>query len=122
MKSQDRIRIAPARALAVTTAFVSLASACTWVALEPAAELVRLADVEAVSGCEPIGKVNTTTAHRAGPFRRSQVKVQEELATLARNEAAQMGGDTVAGITEIRDGSRTFRVYRCQNGSPQSPR
>ena len=122
MKSQDRIRTTWASALAVATAFVSLASACTWVALEPEAERVRLVDAEAVSGCESIGKVNTTTAHKVGLFPRSQAKVQEELATLARNEAVEMGGDTVAGVTETRDGSRTFRVYRCQGGSPQSPR
>jgi len=122
MKSQDRIRAARARALAVATAFVSLASACTWVALEPEAERVRLADVEAVSGCKSIGKVNTTTAHKVGLFPRSQAKVQDELATLARNEAAEMGGDTVAGVTETRDGSRTFGVYLCHGESPQSPR
>ena len=101
-------------ALAFATAIVSLVSACTWVTLAPEAERVRLADVSTVSECEKIGKVRATTAQKAWLFPRSQAKVQQELATLARNDAAKMGGDTVAGVTEVRDGSRTFHVYRCK--------
>jgi hypothetical protein len=100
--------------LAFTVAFVSLASACTWVKLTPEAERVRLADVSAVSECEKLGKVHTTTRQKVGLFSRSQAKVQKELATLARNDAARMGGDTVAGVTEVRDGGRTFDIYRCK--------
>jgi hypothetical protein len=44
---------------------------------------------------------------------RNQTRVGEELATLARNSAAQLGGDTVVAITEIVDGSQTFAVYQC---------
>ena len=40
-------------------------------------------------------------------------KVAGELATLARNSAAQLGGDTVVATSEITDGSQTFAVYRC---------
>jgi hypothetical protein len=100
--------------LALATLVVATASACTWVALTPEAQEVRLADVADVSACEKIGKVNTTTAQKAGLFPRSHAKVQQELATLARNEAAKMGGDTVAGVSDVRDGGRTFNVYRCR--------
>ena len=115
MRPQDRIGTARAGALAVATAIVWLVSACTWVALTPEAEHVRLVDEEAVSDCKKLGKVDTTTAHRVGVIPRSQLRVQRELATLARNEAAKMGGDTVAAVTGVRDGRRTFNIYRCQS-------
>jgi hypothetical protein len=34
---------------------------------------------------------------------------------LARNSAADMGGDTVVPVSEIQDGKQTFEVYKCVN-------
>jgi hypothetical protein len=46
--------------------------------------------------------------------RRGYTTVAEELATLARNSAAQLGGDTVVPTSEIVDGTQTFAVYNCR--------
>jgi hypothetical protein len=39
--------------------------------------------------------------------------VAEELATLARNEGALLGGDTVAAESPVAEGRQTFGVYQC---------
>ncbi len=40
-------------------------------------------------------------------------KVSCELADLARNGAALIGGNTIVPISGIIDGRRTFAVYQC---------
>jgi len=44
---------------------------------------------------------------------RDAEQVAKELAMLARNAAADMGGDTVVPATEVTDGKRSFTVYKC---------
>lgn len=46
-------------------------------------------------------------------FNRDAKKVSDELADLARNEAALMRGDTIVPISEINEGRRSFGVYQC---------
>jgi hypothetical protein len=47
-------------------------------------------------------------------FARTQRKVHEELESLARNEAATMGGNAVAPTGEPAEGRQSFDVYRCR--------
>jgi hypothetical protein len=42
-------------------------------------------------------------------------QLQDELLSLARNEAADLGGDTVVPESLIAAGKQTFGVYRCGN-------
>ena len=37
----------------------------------------------------------------------------KELALIARNSAANMGGDTIVPLTVINDGKQSFVVYKC---------
>jgi hypothetical protein len=66
-----------------------------------------------VAECEKLGKTAATTADRVVFFARSKRKVNEELETLARNEAARMGGDAVVATDSEKEGRRSFDVYRC---------
>jgi len=85
---------------------------CTWVSLTDEGEAVRSAP--AAESCERLGRTTTKVANRVLFFGRSEDKVADELETLARNEAARMGGNTVVAESEIDDeGRRTFGVYRC---------
>ncbi|MFX4227817.1 MAG: DUF4156 domain-containing protein [Porticoccaceae bacterium] len=88
-------------------------SACTWV--EPAEEAANVAVVEArhVITCERIGVTSASVKDRIGFINRSDRRVAEELATLAKNSAAAMGGDTLVASSEIDDGVQEFIVYRC---------
>jgi len=91
-----------------------LASGCAWVRLTPEGESVRVVSADAVATCQRIGATHSKTSERAGIFARSPGKIDEEVEFLARNEAANMGGDAIVpqGPTS-KDGRRSFDVYRC---------
>jgi hypothetical protein len=59
------------------------------------------------------GKVTVSLKNRVAGVERKPTKVAAELATLARNEGAQLGGDTVVAETPVSDGSQVFGVYQC---------
>ncbi|HQV89742.1 MAG TPA: DUF4156 domain-containing protein, partial [Nitrosomonas sp.] len=76
-------------------------------------EGVRLVQsAKAVEPCKKIGKVNTKVVSEV-VFNRDAEKVAGELADLARNEAATLGGDTIVPTSEIIDGRRSYDVYQC---------
>jgi hypothetical protein len=92
------------------------APGCAWVTLMPEAEEVRVVrSADEVSGCEKVGLVTAQTRARVGFIARSSEKVAEELATLARNNAADMDADTLLaeGPPSV-DGRQRFAAYRCR--------
>ena len=97
--------------IAVCVGFIL--SSCTWVRVTSQGEGVRLVQsAKAVESCKKIGKVNTKVVSEV-VFNRDAEKVAGELADLARNEAATLGGDTIVPTSEIIDGRRSFDVYQC---------
>lgn len=90
-------------------------SACTWVKPTDGGANVVVADGSGVSNCERKGEVESALKSRVGGFERNATKVAGELETLARNEAAKMGGDTIVAESNVRDGKQTFGVYRCRS-------
>ena len=94
-----------------------LAGACTWVKLTESGEGVRVATRAEVASCRKLGATHAKTSARAGFFARSPQKIDEELETLARNEAAEMNGNTIVpqGPTSS-EGRRSFDVYSCRSG------
>ncbi|SFE02055.1 DUF4156 domain-containing protein [Nitrosomonas sp. Nm166] len=89
-------------------------SSCTWVKVTSKGEGVRLVQsARAVEPCKTLGKINAKVVSKVMVFNRETEKVAAELADLARNEAALMGGDTIVPISEINEGRRSFEVYRC---------
>ena len=93
-----------------------LLSACTWV--EPTVKGQEITIVEqddqAIKSCKKLGSVTSMVKHKIGSFHRSEEKVNLELATIAQNEAAEMGGDTIAAEGPAENGRRTFSIYKCQ--------
>jgi len=97
-----------------------LLSGCTWVALAPEAEQVRVAGNDAVEGCQRVGTTKARTKTKVGFFARGDEKVAEELRTLARNDAPELGGNTVVADGPVTaDGMQRFGVYDCPEGSGQ---
>lgn len=95
-----------AGALAATTG-------CTWVKVTPEGQDVAVAKAADVADCARKGKVTVSVKGNVGRMERNQMKVTTELATLARNEAAALGGDTVVAESEIIDGRQVYGVYDC---------
>lgn len=90
-----------------------LLASCTWV--EPTEEgyAVALVKPTAVQNCQSLGTATAEVPDNIGPFARSDKKVAEELVTLGKNEAARMGGDTIAEAGPVSQGRQQFKVYLC---------
>ncbi|MFM1897026.1 MAG: hypothetical protein RLZZ385_2100 [Pseudomonadota bacterium] len=90
-----------------------LAAGCTWVQLTAEGEGVRLATAAEVGNCQRIGNTTATTRSRVAIADRGSEKVQDELITLARNEAGTLGGNVIVADSTIEAGRQRFIVYRC---------
>ena len=89
------------------------AAACSWVPLDPGAEAVSVRDTDGVASCQRLGKTHTRTSDGVGFIPRRPSKVEEELLSLARNEAVRMGGNVVARLSPVEHGEQRFGIYRC---------
>lgn len=89
------------------------ASACAWVTLTPGGEKVRVLDAGEVSACKELGNTTVSLLAKVAGINRNEAQVEKELSLLARNSAADMGGDTVVPITTVKEGKRTYTVYKC---------
>jgi len=100
------------RSLAVVC-LCMVAGGCSWVKSTELGARVRVVSAGEVEDCADAGTTHVSVMDKLGVVERNQAKVAKELATLARNSAAQLGGDSVVAITEIVDGTQTFAVYQC---------
>jgi hypothetical protein len=99
-------------AIVVLAAVSSLAAGCTWVHMAPGAKAVRVVTA-APAGCQPRGEVEVSEKASLGPYERNDLRVREELETLARNEAPGLGADTVQPLGEPADGKQRYAAFRC---------
>lgn len=100
--------------VALSTALLAGSTGCAWVRLDEGGENVRVVTAADVASCEAIGKTHSKTSQRAWIFARNPRKIDEEVEFLARNEAANMGGNTIVPqAPTTKDGRRSYDVYRC---------
>lgn len=98
---------------------VAMMAGCTFVEVNPKAKGVRVGKAEDVVNCQRVGQVTVSTLARIAGLPRYETSMQDELYTLARNSAGEMGGDTVVPTTPMKDGRQTMGVYRCLPGTAQ---
>jgi len=91
--------------------FVFALSGCSFVDVQPGAENIILANDE--SSCKKLGNTTVAVVHEIVWVDRNEETIALELQTLAQNSAAKMGGNAIWPESEIKDGERTFSVYRC---------
>ena len=107
------------RQLILPAALLALLGGCTWVKMAPGASDVRVAAMgQDLSACERRGEVSVSVRNRLGPYERNDIKVRDELETLARNEAPGLGADTVQPKGEPDDGEQRFLAFRCRGAAP----
>ena len=87
--------------------------ACTWVPLTEQGAYVQLRTLEQARACEQKFRVTVSVRDKVAGITRNQDKVRGELETLARNEAARVGGNAVAAESEPTDGRQVFLIFRC---------
>jgi len=107
--------VKPTVYLMFVTACTLAVSACTWVKPTPGGEKVRLLSSAEVDSCKNLGTTTGTLKDTIAGVQRSEEKVNKEMQTLARNSAAEMGGDAVVPIGKVHNGQQTFEVYKCVN-------
>ena len=87
--------------------------ACTWVPLTGEGAQVQLRTLEQTRACEQKSRVTVSVKDKIAGMTRNEDKMRGELETLARNEAARVGGNAVAAESEPTDGRQVFLIYRC---------
>jgi len=104
------------RTILLLLPFLFLFSACTWVKPTQEGQKVNVLELQdpALQSCRKLGSVTSMVKHKIGPFNRSGEKVNLELTAIAQDEAAEMGGDTIAAEGPVEEGRRTFSIYDCR--------
>lgn len=100
--------------LSMVSGVIAFTVACTWVEPAERAESVALVNDVHVVSCQKLGQTTSSVKDKLGIIKRRQHKVSEELLTLAKNTAVEMGGDSVVALSEASDGEQSFAIFRCQ--------
>ncbi len=94
---------------AATLAFAS----CTWVEPDAHGKQVHVAYGKDLGACTKKGTVTVSVKSKVGFYERNDLKVRDELESLARNEATELGADTVQALGEPIEGEQKFGAYDC---------
>ena len=92
---------------------LTVLSGCTWVPLTDEGARVQLRTQEQARACEHKSRATVSVKDKIAGIARNEDKVRGELETLARNEAARVGGNAVAAESEPTDGRQIFLIYHC---------
>lgn len=90
-----------------------LLNACTWVKETRKASDVKRVDARYAASCTYLGLVDAKVLSEVGGIKRSDKKVASEVETLAKNNAADMKGNTIVSASNLRNGKQSFKVYNC---------
>lgn len=94
-------------------ATAAVLSGCTWVQLTSEGETVSLTTADRTANCQRIGRMTSKTLGKIVAVQRGGDRLQNELLTLARNEAGRMGGNAVVPESLINNGQQDYGVYNC---------
>ncbi len=94
-------------------AMTAVLGGCSFVTVDPGAEDVLVLEAERTNDCERLGQTRVSVATSIGFIKRGKPAISENLETLARNSAAEMGGDTITAETEVSEGKQTFGIFNC---------
>ena len=97
--------------LLIAAVVVSLSS-CTWVHMAPEARAVKVVDGPP-AGCTRRGEVAVSVKDSIAFYERNDLRVRDELETLARNEAPGLGADTIQPLGPPIEGEQRFAAWNC---------
>ena len=93
--------------------------ACPWVKMEPEGARVRVLAADALTdGCTARGEIGVSVKDKVGLYRRNDLKVRDELETMARNEATGLSADAIKPLEEPIHGEQRFAAFRCGSALP----
>ncbi len=100
----------------ITTAAILLTaslSACTWVKLTDTGKNVDVRRTTGVGNCKSLGTLSVSGIDKITGISRNKGKVESELLTQARNDAAAMGANVIVPLEQPVDGNQQFKMYNC---------
>ena len=99
----------------VSLSGLALISACSWVAPIEGSDQVALVKPMNVAGCQKLGHTVSFVQDKIVGLTRNQETVIEELITLGKNQAVDMGGDTIVQTDTLKEGKIGFDIYKCKS-------
>ncbi|RLA05639.1 MAG: hypothetical protein DRQ59_15910 [Gammaproteobacteria bacterium] len=99
--------------LILLAAIGTIFAGCAAPKLNTGGTKVRVLTPEEVTSCRELGKTTSSVMNSVVGIDRAEESIAEELETLSRNSAANLGGDTIVPLTVVENGQRTFLVYKC---------
>lgn len=104
--------------LSLVAAATLTVAGCTWVHLAPGARAVQVLPLGATPpDCEKRGDIAVSVRDSVAFYERNDLRVRDELETLARNEAPGLGANTIVPLSPPADGEQRFAAYRCVQGA-----
>ena len=97
----------------LSTNLILLTSCNNWVQLLPEGAEVSLKTPTDVSTCRRIGTTSAQTLSKLIVVERGAERLQNELLTLARNQAGRMNANAIVPQSLIEEGKQRFGVYSC---------
>jgi len=99
----------------LTAGVLTTIAGCTWVSPTPQVKQqgIMVLPQDRVANCRLLSKTTVSIADRVGFINRSQDDVEEDLQTIAMNQAVTQGGDTVSPMAAATNGDQTFGIYKC---------
>lgn len=88
-------------------------AACSFVDLKPEAEDVLMLKPFQAKECEQLRRTTSQVLDKIWFVNRNKDKMADELSTLARNTAVELGGNAIMVDSEINEGKQTFVVLNC---------
>lgn len=107
MSTTDWARYGLAVGLLMTT------TGCTWVKLSDSGAQVRVITANEASTCIKKGEVTASVRDEVGPYSRNRQKVLDEVETLARNDARELGANAITPLSDLDSGERRYAAYDC---------
>jgi hypothetical protein len=101
-------------------AALALLAGCTWVTQTPEA---LQANIQVLDGkdaqlrCEKIAANELKVATKLGSLQRMPEDVEHDLSTMAINQAATVGADAVAPLSDLKDGVQTWGLFNCKGAA-----
>lgn len=102
------------KTLLVTLTLSTLVAGCQWVTPTTRGQAIAYLQPDQVQSCQKIGRVSVETVNKVVLLSRDAKVVQNELITMAKNEAVILKADTITPESEIKDGKQSFLAYRCR--------
>jgi len=103
------------RSLIVLCCVAALAGC--WVTPSPVSKNVAVVNGVQVAQCRLVGKADLSVPDKLGTLQRVPDDMENDLQTLAKNQAINAGGDTVAPLSVQDGGKQSWGYYACGPGA-----